>query len=439
MPRSWVAAALPACRTRRSAWYRPTAMATLLKPGVLLREKWRIDRFLGRGATSAVYAATHRNGMRGAIKVLHRELTENELMKKRFMREGYVANKLEHVGAVRVLDDDITDDGLVFLVMELLEGMTVKQRWIEADRKLELPFVLDVVDQVLAVLEAAHVHKIVHRDLKPDNLFIVEGGAIKVLDFGIARLAEAAQEGQAETTNSSAMMGTPAFMPPEQALSHWHRVDSRTDLFALAATAYTLLSGQNIHPGTTVPELLIAASTIQVAPVRSRLVELDEETAAVLDRALRFEPNDRWPDARAMRLALLQAKSRASAPIKTVQMSAQASPSVAPQVHALSPAAGPAVDSLQATAVRQPSTERMPPPATLPHAAELPSTLPNGDAALSPAPESPPEAQKAGRHDGSPVHYPVGPKPARAVSLWIYALATLLLVGLAATVWFLRR
>ena len=415
-------------------------MATLLKPGVLLREKWRIDRFLGRGATSAVYAATHRNGMRGAIKVLHRELTENELTKKRFMREGYVANKLEHVGAVKVLDDDVTDDGLVFLVMELLEGVTVKQRWIEADRKLDLPFVLDVVDQVLAVLEAAHANNIVHRDLKPDNLFIVEGGAIKVLDFGIARLAEAAQEGQAETTNSSAMMGTPAFMPPEQALSHWHRVDSRTDLFALAATAYTLLSGQHIHPGTTVPELLIAASTIQVAPVRSRLVELEEEIAAVLDRALRFEPSERWPDARAMRLALFQAKSRASAPVKTVQMAARASPSVTPRVHALSPAAAPAVDSLQATAVRQPNTERMPPPATLPHAPELPRTLPNGDAALTPAQQSLPEAPSAASHAGSLVQYPVGPRPARAVSSpWIYALATLLLVGLAATVWFLRR
>ncbi len=333
-----------------------------------------------------MYAATHRNGMRGAIKVLHRELNESEFTKKRFMREGYVANKLEHGGAVRVLDDDVTDDGLVFLVMELLEGVTVKQRWLEADRKLPLPLVLDIVDQVLSVLEAAHAHKIVHRDLKPDNLFIVEGGAIKVLDFGIARLTDPAQEGQAEVTNSSAMMGTPAFMPPEQALSHWDRVDSRTDLFALAATAYTLLSGEQVHPGTTVPELLVAASTLQVAPVRVRLGELDEEIAAVFDRALRFEPGERWADARAMRLALLQAKARTSraAPIKTVQMSAQASHALAvgPGAQPGATSAEPALGSDTATLVRQPNTERMPPPATLPQGPELPRTLPNGAFAL---------------------------------------------------------
>ncbi len=267
---------------------------------------------------SAVYAATHRNGMRGAIKVLHRELNENEVIKKRFMREGYVANKLDHPGAVRVLDDDETDDGLVFLVMELLEGVTLKQRWVEGDRKLAMPFVIEVVDQVLDVLESAHRHKIVHRDLKPDNIFILESGAAKVLDFGIARLADA-QPGAADATNSAAMMGTPAFMPPEQALAHWHRVDGRTDLFAIAATAFTVLSGRLIHGGSTIPELLISAATKQVDSVRTVLPEADESIAAVFDRALRFDIEERWPDARSMRLALLQAKTRALGN-RTVQM-----------------------------------------------------------------------------------------------------------------------
>jgi serine/threonine-protein kinase len=395
-------------------------MASLLKPGVLLREKWRIDRFLGRGATSAVYAATHRNGMRGAIKVLHRELNESEFTKKRFMREGYVANKLEHGGAVRVLDDDVTDDGLVFLVMELLEGVTVKQRWLEADRKLPLPLVLDIVDQVLSVLEAAHAHKIVHRDLKPDNLFIVEGGAIKVLDFGIARLTDPAQEGQAEVTNSSAMMGTPAFMPPEQALSHWDRVDSRTDLFALAATAYTLLSGEQVHPGTTVPELLVAASTLQVAPVRVRLGELDEEIAAVFDRALRFEPGSADQDRADVGSGV--ARTRRGPRRTTRRNERGASPWLrygyvgAAAQHRADASAGYASSGTRAAADSSQRSLRV---------ARAGSACGN----VTPA-----------HHAQRPVHDAVDPRPARArSSLWIYPIAALLLAALALTVGFLRR
>jgi eukaryotic-like serine/threonine-protein kinase len=285
-------------------------MDAQLKPGVLLRGKWRLDRFLGRGGMSSVYAATHRNGMRGAIKVLHRELHDNETVKKRFMREGYVANKVEHPGSVRVLDDDVTEDGLVFLVMELLEGSTLKKHWIDCDRHMELPVVMEIADQVLDVLESAHKNQIVHRDLKPDNVFILENGSAKVLDFGIARVLEATMAGSADATSSAAMMGTPAFMPPEQALAHWQKVDGRSDLFALAATVYTVLTGRLIHSGSTMPELLIAAATRQVEPIRVAMPELDESVAAVIDRGLRFDIGERWPDARSMRLALLQAKTK---------------------------------------------------------------------------------------------------------------------------------
>jgi len=285
-------------------------MAAQLKPGVLLRGKWRLDHFLGRGGMSSVYAATHRNGMRGAIKVLHREFNDNDTVKKRFMREGYVANKVEHPGSVRVLDDDETEDGHVFLVMELLEGTTLKKRWIDCDRRMEVPVVMEIMDQVLDVLESAHKNKIVHRDLKPDNVFILENGSAKVLDFGIARVLEATLAGSADATSSAAMMGTPAFMPPEQALAHWSKVDGRSDLFALAATAYTVLSGRLIHSGSTMPELLVAAATQQVDPIRTLMPDLDEGIAAVIDRGLRFEIAERWPDARSMRLALLQAKTK---------------------------------------------------------------------------------------------------------------------------------
>src|SRR5262245_31891699 len=97
----------------------------LARVGTMLHDKWRIDRLLGIGGMAAVYAGTHRNGMRCAIKVLHFELSQDEDARSRFLKEGYAANRVGHQGAVTVLDDDTTDDGSVFLVMELLDGMSV--------------------------------------------------------------------------------------------------------------------------------------------------------------------------------------------------------------------------------------------------------------------------------------------------------------------------
>ena len=345
-------------------------MPPKLKPGLVLRDKWRLDSFLGRGGMSSVWAATHRNGMRGAIKVLHQELTTNDVVKKRFLREGYVANKVEHPGAVKVLDDDATEDGLVFLVMELLEGVTLKQRWIELDRRLDPSLTMDVLDQVLGVLESAHDRKIVHRDLKPDNVFMVANGGVKVLDFGIARVLEAALPGSADATSSAAMMGTPAFMPPEQALAHWSEVDGRSDLYALAATAFTVLTGRLVHTGSTIPELLIAAATRPADKIQSVMPDLDDAIAEVIDRALSFDIKDRWPDARAMRLALLQAKTKAAGS-RTIKLPAQL------PVIGVQPPARPPPHARTDTVA--PATDRIAPTPTL---ADAPATSPDLDATV---------------------------------------------------------
>ncbi len=296
------------------------AMAAELTPGTVLRGKWQLEKPLGRGGMSSVYAARHRNGMRGAIKVLHRELAADEALRRRFLREGYLANKVGHPGAVKVLDEDTTEDGTVFLVMELLEGETLKERWTRAGRMLDLGPALDVAEGVLDVLAAAHRVGIVHRDLKPDNIFLTSDGALKILDFGIARLLDP-EPGAADATSSTAMMGTPAFMPPEQALAHWKKIDGRTDLFAVGATTFTMLTGKLVHEGGTVPELLVSASTKQAQRLRDRMPSLDAGIAGVIDRALSFEMDDRWPDADAMHGALKNARKRARA--LTVRMTAQ--------------------------------------------------------------------------------------------------------------------
>src|SRR3954468_5534820 len=157
--------------------------------GLVLRGKWRIDRLLGVGGMAAVYEGTHRNGKRGAIKMLHLELSADGEARARFLQEGYMANKVGHPGAVSVLDDDTEEDVSVFLVMELLRGRSVGDlAESRPGERLRVGESLRLIDQMLDVLIAAHGQGIVHRDLKPENLFLTDDGTLKVLDFGLARV-----------------------------------------------------------------------------------------------------------------------------------------------------------------------------------------------------------------------------------------------------------
>src|SRR5689334_13494399 len=156
--------------------------------------KWQLERVLGVGATSSVFEAVHNNGHRVAIKVLHPELAFNRRVRQRFLREGYLANRVEHPGVVAVIDDGTTSDGIVFLVLELLAGQSLAHRVIQAGGRLEVAEVLGIADDVLEVLDAAHARHIVHRDIKPANIFLTRSGATKVLDFGLARLCDVAAD-----------------------------------------------------------------------------------------------------------------------------------------------------------------------------------------------------------------------------------------------------
>ena len=266
--------------------------------GLTLKGKWRLDRLLGVGGMACVYEATHRNNKRVAVKMLHPELSMNVAIRQRFLREGYVANSVGHLGAVSVDDDDVTDDGCAFLVMELLQGETLDARWERKGRRLEATEVLALMDQVLETLAAAHTKGIVHRDLKPENLFLTHGGQVKVLDFGIARVKELSASGSHTQTGS--LMGTPTFMPPEQARGRWSEVDGSSDIWAVGATMFTLLTGRFVHLSTTVNEALVLAVT-QLAPsVGAVGVSLPAEVIGLVDRALAYETNQRWPDATAM-------------------------------------------------------------------------------------------------------------------------------------------
>jgi len=273
-----------------------------LHSGRVLCGKWRLDSMLGEGGMATVWSGEHRNGLKVAIKVLKAELGADATLRERFLREGYVANRIEHPGVLRVLDDDVSDDGVVFLVMDLLKGETLRDHWLERERILSPNTVRKIAIQILEVLAVAHTMGIVHRDLKPDNVFLLDDGGIKLLDFGIARLREVS--GIDQKTRTGAMLGTPAFMPPEQALGHWDRVDCRSDLFAVGASMWTLLTGELVHKATTMQELLVAAATKPPESILKVVPTLPVKLAQCIDKALQFEMKERWASALDMKAAL---------------------------------------------------------------------------------------------------------------------------------------
>jgi eukaryotic-like serine/threonine-protein kinase len=279
----------------------PTTVRARERVGTLLNGRWRLDQLVGMGGMAAVYAATHRNSKRVAIKILHPELSVDDNARQRFLREGYAANQVGHRGAVAADDDGTTEDGVTFLVMELLEGETIEERSVRRGGTLEAREVLALMDQVLATLVAAHEKGIVHRDLKPENLFLTREGVVKVLDFGIARTRDTAGSSPSQTQG---LMGTPSFMAPEQARGRWEDVDARTDLWAIGATLFTLLSGRFVHRAETANEVLVLAVTERAPSLAQVMPNIAPEVAELVDRALAYERELRFQSASEFRTAL---------------------------------------------------------------------------------------------------------------------------------------
>ncbi|MFT3772695.1 MAG: protein kinase [Minicystis sp.] len=224
----------------------------------------------------------------------------------RFLREGYVANAVGHPGVVQVLDDDVTDDGLVFLVMELLDGETLDVRARRLGGRLSVAEALALTDRVLAVLEAAHAKSIVHRDLKPENVFLCRDGVVKLLDFGLARIRAGTAPPRSGTQHGW-MMGTPGFMPPEQVRGQWDKVDARSDLWAVGAMLHVLLAGRRVHEVIGRHMDVFAAATTPAPSVAEAAPDLPAAVVALVDRALALDPAARFQSASAMRAALAAA------------------------------------------------------------------------------------------------------------------------------------
>ena len=287
------------------------------KIGSVLKSKWTLERLIGVGGMAAVYAARHRVGTTAAIKILHPEIARSTELRLRFEREAMAMGKLEHPGCVKVLDIDVTKDGSPFLVMELLEGESLKERCAR-DGHLPMPELLRVVDEALDVLAAAHGEGIIHRDIKPDNLFLTKDGPVKVLDFGIARMREGAA-----MTMIGERLGTLPYMPPEQVKGS--NIDARADLFAVGAVMFRIIAGRRVHDVKTESEMVVAMSSEPAPPLASVCETVPDGVARVVDRALAFSVADRYPDAHRMQgdvQALRRGEEPPFAGVDSVPMSA---------------------------------------------------------------------------------------------------------------------
>ena len=273
--------------------------------GTVVDGRWRIDSLLGRGSTAAVYAATHRNGHRATLKILHPALCADPAIIERFLREAGIANAIKHRAIVPIGDDGTTEDGCAYLVLELLDGETLDDIKERGGGRIPLEELAPMAEEMMSALSAVHAAGVIHRDLKPGNVFITTEKRLKLLDFGTARIFDRA--GNSKLSVQGLVLGTPSFMSPEQAKGIREEVDAQSDVWALGAMFFTLLSGENVHEGKDDHQRLLAAALKPARSLASVAPAVDARVVTVIDRALAYAKHDRWPDVQSMRGAFRNA------------------------------------------------------------------------------------------------------------------------------------
>lgn len=263
--------------------------------GRRVADRFEVQEKLGSGGMGSVYlAAQEPVGRQVALKVLNEELSHDHESVARFRREAKAASMLKSPHTVTLYDFGQDDDGLLFLVMELLEGESLRER-LDRLSRLEWQEALQLVRQVAESLSEAHAAGIVHRDLKPDNIFITRDGSgrerVKVLDFGIARLLQSV-EGTESLTQKGIIFGTPGYMSPEQAKGV--EVDARADLYSLGVVLYELLAGAPPFAAESIVMLLSQHITEDPEPIGARAPDLPPELEALVARLLAKDPDDRF-------------------------------------------------------------------------------------------------------------------------------------------------
>mgnify|MGYP000981629618 CR=1 FL=1 len=267
-----------------------------------------IQKRLGTGAMGTVYLAVHNAiGKRLAIKILAGHLTDDRGMVERFMLEARAIGQLEHPNIIEMFDYGTLEDGRLYYTMEYLQGETLSQRIKRG--QVTLGEIRDVLAQVCDALEVVHRNGIIHRDLKPSNLFLAHRGArmvVKILDFGIAKIPNTGEDGE-QLTSTGAVLGTPVYMSPEQALAQNYQVTHLSDLYSLGVILYKCLCGNYPIVGSLIPEVVAYHLLQEAIPIRQFNPNIPEAICEVVMRCLRKKPLERYGSASDLCVAFLEA------------------------------------------------------------------------------------------------------------------------------------
>ena len=386
-------------REAATSGFRANEKTVAAKPAKLqeipqpLREhpRYRVLGLLGAGGMGAVYKAEHRLMERMvALKVINPNLVSSPAALERFEREVKTAAKLSHANIVTAHDAEQAGN-LHFLVMEFVDGASL-DRLLAKTGPLPPQQAAHLIRQAALGLQHAHEKGMIHRDIKPQNLMVTRGGVLKILDFGLARLAsqawqsahEAGEEPErpANATRVGSVLGTPDYMAPEQA-SDAHAADIRADIYSLGCTLYYLLAGEPPFAGGTLVDKLHAHKHTEPTPIQLRRPEVPDELAAILDRMLAKDPAQRYarpadlaqalqPIARSRSLATATSETKVR-PLPAVTVAAEPAPAKSlagenlvpelalPDLNAIDLGTLTAVGSSLSGITAKKSTEKIPP------------------------------------------------------------------------------